>query len=273
MIKNILIGNTNAIRAYFGNSLVWDNFDPSTLFAGGKQGVWYDPSDLTTLFKDAAGTQPVTADGDPVGLIRDKSGNNNHATQKVSAARPTYRTNGVLHWLKFDGVDDNLKATAFNMSNHADLSAFVAAQREVDHTSMVAEFGTNSYSGSFYLVAGSDIGITGWATKGHGSVSAQVEQIAKINITAPETSVLSIYHSIPNNLSTITRNKVAGISATGDKGSGNFGNHVLYIGSREGNNLFFNSRLYSFIISGGQATTGEVADVEQYLATKSGVTL
>ena len=43
------------------------------LFAGGKQGVWLDPSDLSTMFKDAVGTQPVTANGDPVGLILDKS--------------------------------------------------------------------------------------------------------------------------------------------------------------------------------------------------------
>lgn len=43
------------------------------LFAGGKQGVWYDPSDKSTLFQDVAGTVPVTKDGDPVGLMLDKS--------------------------------------------------------------------------------------------------------------------------------------------------------------------------------------------------------
>lgn len=43
------------------------------LFADGKQGVWFDPSDKSTLFQDAAGTVPVTKDGDPVGLILDKS--------------------------------------------------------------------------------------------------------------------------------------------------------------------------------------------------------
>lgn len=43
------------------------------LFAAGEQGVWYDPSDLTTLFQDAAGTIPVTAVEQPVGLMLDKS--------------------------------------------------------------------------------------------------------------------------------------------------------------------------------------------------------
>ena len=43
------------------------------LFAKGEQGAWYDPSDLSTLFQDAYGTTPVTAVGQPVGLILDKS--------------------------------------------------------------------------------------------------------------------------------------------------------------------------------------------------------
>jgi len=49
------------------------SFSPASLFAGGEQGVWYDPSDLSTVFQDAAGTTPVTASGQPVGLMLDKS--------------------------------------------------------------------------------------------------------------------------------------------------------------------------------------------------------
>jgi hypothetical protein len=43
------------------------------LFADNEQGVWYDPSDMTTMFQDAAGTTPVTAVEQPVGLMLDKS--------------------------------------------------------------------------------------------------------------------------------------------------------------------------------------------------------
>jgi len=86
-------------------------FSPLSLFSNGEQGAWYDPSDLSTLFQDAAGTTPVTASGDPVGLFLDKSGNNNHAKQSISVKRPTYMTDGTLHWLNFDGVDDVLVLT------------------------------------------------------------------------------------------------------------------------------------------------------------------
>lgn len=61
----------DAIRSAIG--LVEEVFNPQTLFRNGEQGVWYDPSDTTTLFQDSAGTTPVTASGQPVGLMLDKS--------------------------------------------------------------------------------------------------------------------------------------------------------------------------------------------------------
>ena len=48
-------------------------FSPASLFRNAEQGVWYDPSDFSTLFQDSAGTTPVTAVEQPVGLILDKS--------------------------------------------------------------------------------------------------------------------------------------------------------------------------------------------------------
>lgn len=84
-------------------------FTPASLFAAGEQGVWYDPSDLTTMFEDSAGTTPVhipgngTADS-PVGKILDKSGRGNHATQSTSTARPTLsaKYNLFLYSEQFD---------------------------------------------------------------------------------------------------------------------------------------------------------------------------
>lgn len=60
----------DAIRSAIG--LVGEVFNPQTLFLSGKQGAWYDPSDLSTLFQDAAGTIPVTGMEQPVGLMLDK---------------------------------------------------------------------------------------------------------------------------------------------------------------------------------------------------------
>lgn len=66
------IAGADTFRSYVSQlqQLIWL---PDALFANGEQGLWYDPSDLTTLFQDSAGTTPVTATGQPVGLILDKS--------------------------------------------------------------------------------------------------------------------------------------------------------------------------------------------------------
>jgi hypothetical protein len=63
---------------------------PAVLFALGEPGAWYDPSDLTTMFQDRAGTTPVTAAGQSVGYRMDKSGRGNHAVANSDAARGIY---------------------------------------------------------------------------------------------------------------------------------------------------------------------------------------
>jgi len=79
-------------------------FSPSSLFSNGEQGVWYDPSDISTLFQDDAGSIAVTASGQPLGSILDKSINANHATQSIASRRLTYTD--APDRLVLDKVDD-----------------------------------------------------------------------------------------------------------------------------------------------------------------------
>ena len=69
----------------------------TSLFGASEQGAIYIPRPVVNgtqaLFKDAAGTTPVTADGDPDGLMIDQSPNSINASQSTSAARPTYNAN------------------------------------------------------------------------------------------------------------------------------------------------------------------------------------
>ncbi len=61
------------------------------------------------LFQDGAGTIPAAADGDPVMLVRDASGNGNDLTQPTASKSPVLRMAASGHWaLEFDGVDDEL---------------------------------------------------------------------------------------------------------------------------------------------------------------------
>jgi hypothetical protein len=59
---------TDAIRRTFGTT-----FNPADLFTGGYTGGWYDPSDLSIDYTLSSATVQVTADGDALGFLYDKS--------------------------------------------------------------------------------------------------------------------------------------------------------------------------------------------------------
>lgn len=122
-------------------------FDPATLFIGGAiKGSFYNPSDVTTLYQDDAGTTPVTAFEQTVGRIIDLSGNGNHATQSVAASRPAYSakynlltftelfTNaawstfvsgvGVAPVINSTGVISNVSFNCGNLTSSSNRSAF-----------------------------------------------------------------------------------------------------------------------------------------------------
>lgn len=95
MITTQVIGSVgvSTSRQFIGAAFRNFNQPIQKLFVNGEQGFFYDPNDLSTMFQNSAGTIPVTAAGQPVGLIRDKSGRNNHAYQTASLARPILRDN------------------------------------------------------------------------------------------------------------------------------------------------------------------------------------
>ena len=124
----------------------WVTFMPISLFASSEKGAWYDPSDITTLFQDAAGTIPVTAAGDSVGKMLDKSGNNAHATQSTAGKRPIYRIDPYGYsYLEFDGVDDFMATSAINLTSTARVTASVGLL--VDQTNRAAGIRRVTYSG------------------------------------------------------------------------------------------------------------------------------
>ena len=69
--QRMLLGTTPVRKIYQGTNLLGTRI--AELFAPATSGVWYDPSDLSTLFQDTAGTIPVTGVEQPVGLMLDKS--------------------------------------------------------------------------------------------------------------------------------------------------------------------------------------------------------
>lgn len=95
MVGILRVGRLLAGTA-LGSGAAWT---PLSLFAANEQGVWYDPSDLSTMYQDAAGTTPVTAVEQPVGLRLDKSkglvlGQATSATGWTNASWDTFSSTG-----------------------------------------------------------------------------------------------------------------------------------------------------------------------------------
>ncbi len=64
-------------KGWQGLIRAWGQWAPAQLFSQGQEGVWYEPKPVVAgqqvLYQDSAGTTPVEADGDPVGLMLDRS--------------------------------------------------------------------------------------------------------------------------------------------------------------------------------------------------------
>jgi hypothetical protein len=239
---------------------------PANLFASGEQGAWYDPSDFSTMFQDNAGTTPVTAVGQSVGKILDKSGRNNHATQATAAGRPVLRQDAnSKYYLEFDGVDDSLATAAINFTATDKMSVFSGVRKLTDTTTgMIVELGVGGTNGfSLYCPA-----IQAYQCISGGSVS--VSLATPFTFAAPITSVLTQLANISGDSLKISVNTVLEGTNTADQGTGNYGNNNVYIGRRGGSSLPLNGRIYSLIVRGALSTTQEITDTETWVNGKTG---
>lgn len=240
------------------------------LFANNEQGFAYDPNDLTTMFRDAAGTVPVTGAGQPVGLIKDKSGRGNHARQTNSTSRPLLQRNATTgaYYLAFDGTDDFLQTNNIDFTSTDKVSVFAGVNVPLGaNTGCVIELGTNATvnNGSFGLFKGPST--IQWASKGTSGV------LGAIYNSPVSPDVLTAKAFINGSVLTTRRNSLLVINDTRSQGTGNYGNYPLYIGRRGGTSLPFNGHLYSLIGIGRLTSDSETIALEKSIAKNTGVTL
>ena len=384
-------------------------FNPISLFKEGREGAWYDPSDLSTLFQDAEGTIPVTSHGDPVGLMLDKrlgpelvtngmfdtnisgwiespqfpktsavewvngalhvfnpqgdysesrspaipltigkryvlemdildgttanywiiigsspatdrlgriavtgetdgtspSGykrwrysfvasyataylyfatnkaagshiyadnisvrelHGNHAAQAVAAARPIYRTDGTLHWLEFDGVDDHLKVPDNPSLRQAVMDFGVAVMsREARRQDFISCGNTLTHD------------TNNWLIQVHGSHINLIPRFPSIILSLGVFSVgVPFVVSASSNGSNVSGRVNMGEDYTSTCFLGTDNEMGLVIGASNRSSIthHLNGRIYGIILTGQSNLAPNLRrDVDKYLAAKSGVTL
>ena len=163
VLRPIMMG----VMSVTGSRRAWSPADLTALAA------WYDPSDLSTMFQDAAGTTPVTEAGQPVGLILDKSGNGHHASQATSTARPLFQIDGSgKHYLAFDGVDDYLSTAAIDLTGTDKVTVFSGSWVLSSTVAIFYETSTNAIMGGAFFCASdyNALGVGDWMEIGRAHV-------------------------------------------------------------------------------------------------------
>lgn len=239
------------------------NVDPVTgVFGASDDGFYYDPSDLSTLFQDSAMTTPVTATGDPVGAMMDKSGNVRHLLQSTSAARPVYRTDGTFHWLEFNGTSQWMLAADLDFP--ADHTIVIGAQHD---TGIGAEY-----------LYGLGV-ITAWAIRmQNGDYGALTDASGWSNLTTDPTQdtttkhVLSLLYDKSASITPYWNGGVltaSGLPVTSTPSGGfTLGSGETDVWSGGWNGNFYGGAGINRLL-----TAGERGTFENFAASRAGVTL
>lgn len=235
-------------------------FAPAALFASAEKGAWYDPSDLTSLKQNSDGTGAVTADGDPVGYMADKSGNGNHLIMATAAARPLYKTSGGLHWLLFDNVDDRMRTALFASSIASPYTRLVAlARTTVDFAAhYISDGGADDQANLLFKNdAGNSVemyaGVAGIAISGAGSTTNDL-----------------VIESAVNGASSRLRIDL-GAAATGNAGTNTLTG--LSLGALAVTNNFFTGMRFHGMILRQSLSDADTDSARVWLAAKQGRTL
>jgi hypothetical protein len=258
-------------------------WSPADLFTSSQKGCWLDPSDIDTLFQDAAGTTPVTATGQPVGLILDKSGNGNHWSTDSDTRRPTWQQDGSTYYLEFDGSNDILTASGLDDTFRNVGSGFVAlAHRVISNTSGTPTPFSNytgtadvfrvsmRYSTTRYIYAGRRLdsdslqSITAGPGDGSGAVQTGVDKITLMSFNTQNRDV-DIY------VNNALIGGVDGTFQTAGLTSDTDSQRDATLGGRVSGTSILdlcNMRMYGLIVRGVEPTSTDRSNIQSYWETR-----
>ena len=214
----------------------------------------FSPLDLSpVLWLDASDTSTITEVGGAVSQWDDKSGNGNDVAQGTAAAQPTSgtRTLNGLNVIDFDGSDYFKTAASVNIAQPSTIFLVL----DVDSTASPFFFDSHSATPRFIAGISTDFFFNA-GTSIFGSAGSTGSKLFRYTFDGASSSMF-----------------IDGVSdATGDAGSNSLG--LITVGARytEAAN-FTNGAFAEVIIVDGTLTADEIADTEQYLADKWGITL
>jgi hypothetical protein len=259
-------------------------FDPATLFASSQKGFWYDPSDLSTMFQDTAGTTPVTAHGQSVGKMLDKSGNGAHLvfgntnkpTLDVTAGLTSLvmgaNTNGWSGDINFTAHSVLTVCAGLKKTSDASGEAIALAFAEADDASAKGfEIGAPDYQS-----AGGDKGFAAQLTTGPNAtfstryVSSLQAPITRVITATLDRSQATVAAQVVMRLNAVVQTG----TATGLAVSGAFSTSPVILGARNAfGSLDYVGNFYGALCRCGSNTGADISNMENWVGAKTGLAL
>jgi hypothetical protein len=225
---------------------------------------------------DGSGNASYTGDGVSGMLVwgaQVETGSSATAYQKVGLSSDVQESGKRDCWgLLFDGSDDSLLTASVNFSATDKMTVMAGVRKNSDAArATVCELTATiaSNNGGFHLTAPNAASSTfAFESKGTSLTDAVATSIA-----APATRVLTGIGDIAGDSTSLRVDGTVADTDTGDQGTGNYANAILYIGSRGGSSVRFNGLIYTLILRGAATPTGTISDFERnLLARRCGVT-
>lgn len=259
------------------------SFGPASLFTT-QNGVFYDISDISTLFQDTSASSPVTTAGQSVLRVNDLSGNSNYAIQATGASAPLYGidTDGTPY-IDTATARALYTAAALDLSSSDKLSVLVWLSSSTSAATAVAielSASAASANGCFYVArenattSGPGFLIRGNSTfaykhnGGDGSAAFNGLYSCLFDIGAS-----GVANEVTPYINGATR---AFVEVGADSGGGNFASaQTLNIGSRDAassRTLPLNSKIYAVLVIQGILTAGNLQSLMDWGNARYGLT-
>lgn len=235
--------------------------------------LWLDASRSDSLFVENTFATPVTTDNGPVGGWKDLSGNNRHALQSQTTARPTWRTpiNGQngLGVMSFNGSTQWLDVASF--PSLASGYTFYAVLKQPTATAAVfATDGAGTVGAAAMLWAENSpstvylLGVAQWGSKVSQSVAAGTPVGFIGNYDGSHTTG-NYFVRTSANASNLTGTMT---QSTGAPAAGN-----ARVGRATGTQAYyFNSQIYELVVLPRQSNVAEDQAWKDYTTAKWGIT-
>jgi|WetSurMetagenome_2_1015567.scaffolds.fasta_scaffold00947_29 hypothetical protein len=230
---------------------------------------WYDPSDYSTMWQDAAKTTPVTAAGQSVCAINDKSGGGNHLTQSTTGNCPALTLDGSSRpYLACSGSKLLVGSTTSIVQNASFIFAGAAIQSSAGGMIWSAQ---TPAGGELIEVSYSNNG-TGYELSGRRITG---DSFSMVEVGSTDTTIQSYIavHDYSGATTTLYKNGTAIVGPTSSQTAGLTANSTSPASSLcgwSGGGYTINANVYQVVV-GQVLSTSDRGSLDTFLKSKVGL--